>query len=164
MAFDNAGNPLWRNTCCGGGPTPSLYRGRIYSPGGDGPVFDAATGEVVDHLVAHAPVAFADGTAYRIFYGNLEAVDLDTKTVEWTFDTAARIQAPPLVVGDVVFVANAHGSLTAVRRSDGAVLWHDRTGHHVYSSDISERFVGMAAADHRLVVPTQGRLFVYEPR
>ena len=161
-AFRHDGRLIWHKECCGlNVGTPSLYRGRLYLL--DGEVLDLATGNQVGTLASEAPLAFADGTAFRILDGKLDAVDLATGSVKWSFTSPAKIMAPPLVVGSYVYVGDYDGNLTGLRRSDGHPTWFDTTGRYLNSGDGSLSFGGFGAAEHRLIAPSHGSLRVYEP-
>jgi len=66
-------------------------------------------------------------------------------------------------VGSYVYVADYDGNLSALRRSDGQPIWSEATGHTFNSSDISSNFTGLAAAERKLIVPTESTLMVYGP-
>src|SRR6266702_7567824 len=57
----------------------------------------------------------------------LEALNAHTGQVYWTFDTAEKIQAPPLVVGDRVLLAS-RTTLWALDAASGRLLWSFRHG------------------------------------
>lgn len=56
----------------------------------------------------------------------VHAVDLATGQQRWTFTTAGEIDAPPLIVGDIVFIAGKDAFLRALDISSGKQLWKYR--------------------------------------
>lgn len=163
-AYRYDGSLVWRKSCCGqpGGGSPALYRGRLYVRH-DGAVLAADTGRRVGTLESDTTPAFWKDVALRVRMGDLEAVDLETRASRWTYSRDADITVPPLVVGDHAYVLSSDGHLSALRLSDGSVAWEADVPPVAASGEVSFDYVGMAAVENRLIVPSEGSLVAYLP-
>jgi len=56
--------------------------------------------------------------------GNVYALDVEDGSTAWSFDTADRVWAKPLVVDETVYVASLDHHLYALELETGAELWH----------------------------------------
>lgn len=165
-AFSHDGTRLWAVECCGfehGGGTGAYYRGRLYVRYGAG-ILDPETGEVVGQLASETAFAFDGNLAFCVSQGDLQAVSLTTGQIRWTYTSTTAIEAPPLVVNDVVYVGDRDGKLSAVRTQDGQPVWTDQASDGFRASEVSSQHVGFAAAGGVLVTPHASSITVYEPR
>lgn len=55
--------------------------------------------------------------------GNVYALDVQSGTLKWVFETRHRVWATPLVVSDTVYVGSMDHHLYALNLSDGTVRW-----------------------------------------
>ena len=109
------GSTLWRHPgrCTSGGGTGSLafhdglLYGGTYVYGSQGLVIDAANGNQVGTYPNNAQLAIDGGTAFWDESGSLQAFDLSTKTVAWTFAGAATVTVTAGVVACTQLVAVA---------------------------------------------------------
>jgi outer membrane protein assembly factor BamB len=130
FAVDPAnGSSLWSHsgTCSGGGHgTLSYHSGLLYgggwAGGSQGLIIDAATGAQVGSYPNKAQVAFDANTAFWLSGGNLQAYDLGTHTILWTFAGDGSLFGDPLVVNGIVYVSSSHGMVYGLRES-GGVAW-----------------------------------------
>jgi outer membrane protein assembly factor BamB len=164
-AFRYDGTRLWAVRCCGQPPPGGMaayYRGRLYVRHGAG-VLSADTGEQVGELASEAAFAFAGDAGLRLAGGDLEAVDLATGTVRWTYSSPANIVIAPLVVNGYAYVGAKDGQLTALRTSDGHPVWTTQAPARITGSELIFEHVGFAASHGVLVVPAGRKIVVYEP-
>lgn len=161
-AYRYDGSLVWRKSCCGqpGGGSPALYRGRLYVRH-DGAVLAADTGRRVGTLESDTTPAFWKGVALRVRMGDLEAVDLETRERRWSFSSDADITVPPLVVGDHAYVLSSDGHLSMLRLGDGGVAWEADVPPVAAAGEVLFDYVGMAAVENRLIVPSEGSLAAY---
>lgn len=68
--------------------------------------------------------------------GRVYALDLQDGAQVWSFATAGRVWATPLVVGDVVYIASLDHTLYAVNIHTGAELWRVATAGALASSPV----------------------------
>ncbi len=55
--------------------------------------------------------------------GNVYALDRESGSLEWTFETGHQVWATPLIVSDVVYVGSMDRNLYALDLSTGEVIW-----------------------------------------
>ncbi len=108
-------------------------RGLVYAAGRGARIlaFDAEDGQVRWEIdlgssdVGSVPVVSPDGR--RLFVGTedgeLIAVDLETRSVVFRYQTEGTIRAPALLYEDLVFFANSHQDVFALAASDGRWRW-----------------------------------------
>ncbi len=94
--------------------------------------------EMEDRLVHAAETdvvsrpAFAQG---RVFFGgpdgNIYALHSSTGERIWKYRTGARLESPPLVIGDVVYVLAAKGVFLGLSAAEGRVLWKHNAGRYL---------------------------------
>lgn len=51
------------------------------------------------------------------------ALELDKKKVKWKVDLGARVEAEPIVAGELVYFCDTNGKVTAVSKTTGGVIW-----------------------------------------
>jgi outer membrane protein assembly factor BamB len=169
--FSAHGSSLWHHDGpCegGGGATPVLYDGQVYVRDFMGNLqLSAASGKEVGSFKADTTPAFAGKRGYFTAGGVLEARELATMQVAWTFSGDADLASPPIVVDAahnepqahprVVYVASAKGALYAVDDATGAELSNATLGADFAKSDIA----AMGASNGVLVVPAGTSLVAY---
>ena len=111
------------------------HRGQLAAPAFDPSSLKLAGRFDIGAEVRASPVA-ADG---RLFVGaengNLYAIDLSTRKLQWLYHAAGGISSTPAVAGGVVYFLSRDGRLHAVNAVDGAPLWSFRTqGEAVFST------------------------------
>lgn len=165
------GAPLWKwqDTTCstgGSGVTTQLWNGRLYVDdeqfGAFGPhIFDASTGAILDTFPFGNYPALDGDTAY---YGGddmgIEAVDLSSGAVRWTFSSTARL-ANHIIANGVVYTGDANGTVYGLRASDGTTVFSTNVGAPVANADHTHWSSGLAAGDGYLAVPAGNSLLVF---
>ena len=177
QAYDFApatGDLIWHHasTCYGGGgSTTVLYGNRLYAREGDGSymlsaVLNANTGEEMNSLGADLPPAFSGSTGFFYRYGSstLQARDVASSFLKWSFQGDALISAP-IVVNGYVYIGSSSGKLYSLNASTGANVWTGSLGSGIrYTSD-SDAGVpqpGLGAGAGIIVVPAGNLLVAYQ--
>jgi outer membrane protein assembly factor BamB len=162
------GQPVWHydeGTSGGGGRTPVVYGGRLYTRGNfGGKVFDAATGRLVGGLDATTAPAAAAGTIVYGAQGRLWAEDTSTRTPLWNRAGDAWFSSAPLIVNGRVYAATGAGSLYAFDPRTGQQLWACATGRAINGPDehnYSAPLAGIGAGGGLLVVPYSGGVMAF---
>jgi outer membrane protein assembly factor BamB len=161
----------------GGGKTPVFVPGDATAPGGrlytrafEGSyVFDALTGEILDTFGSATAPAFANGTGLFLYDGVLEARDVDSGSLLWSFNGGgSQLSSAPIVVksraGTYVYEGSSGGMLYALDLTDGAVAWSANVGAGIPAPDeqnVSQPLTGLAAGEGLLVVPAGNLLVAY---
>lgn len=156
----------------GGGKTPALYNGRLYVRDFSDTIFDSQTGTIVGNFNAKNTPAFSGNRGFFLngphFFGSfgiLQARDVNTNSVLWSFSGDGFLQSAVLVVNDYVYVGSAQGKLYAVDAATGQQVWVTTAGAsipYVDEQNVSQPLTGFAAAEGLLVVPTTTTLVAYE--
>jgi len=172
------GSLIWRAySACGSGTgrAPAVYNGRLYartpSYTSDRIYYSLEGGYAGDFTSKSAPAFsgnrgfFLTGNRFGPPPGFLEARDLNTNVVLWTFIGDGSLQSAILVVNDYVYIGSGSGKLYAVKASNGEEVWSTTAGTSI--PDIDEQtstqpMTGLAAGDGILVVPTKTTLVAYE--
>jgi outer membrane protein assembly factor BamB len=123
------GAPLWTDPSCDGSgfDAPVISAGRDY-------VVDFADGSVILDTKTGAPLGTFSGASYPAVDGTvavtnarsspgLQAVDVTTNRVLWTFDGDGQLNMTPVIAGGAVYVGSDNGTLFAVDEASGAPLW-----------------------------------------
>lgn len=156
------GLPVWfQNTGCdgGGGATPVVANGAVYSPIGsvyDGTLYAAETGTVLGTFAADVAPAVTATTAYMLQSKTLRSIAVSNNQVNWSFAGDGALVTSPIVVNNYVFVGSSNGNLYAVDATTGAQLWTQKFSAAIPGSPAYAAFLpytGLAAGDGLLVVP-----------
>jgi outer membrane protein assembly factor BamB len=157
----------------GGGTTPVLYNGRLYVRDilGDA-FFDSNTGQIIGSFNAKNTPVFSGNRGFFLngphvlgTFGTLQARDVNTNSVLWSFSGDGFLQSAVLVVNDYVYVGSSQGNLYAVAAATGQQVWSTNTGDSIpYVDDfnLSQPVTGFAAGEGLLVIPTSTKLIAYE--
>lgn len=169
------GAEIWHysNGCSGGGgKTPALYNGRLYVRDFQDAIFDSQTGTIIGNFNAKNTPAFSGSRGFFLngphffgSYGALEARDVNTNALLWSFAGDGFLQSAVLVVNDYVYVGSAQGKLYAVNAANGQQAWVTTAGSsipYVDEQNVSQPVTSFAAAEGLLVVPTSTALVAYE--
>jgi outer membrane protein assembly factor BamB len=159
------GLQVWHNqTDCdgGGGDPPVLANGDLYgldSSNGD-VALAASTGTSAGTFSATLAPAIGGGVGYMVNDGELSAIGSSgLGASDWTFSGASNITTPPLVVGNLVFVASATGEVYGVNVADGSTAWSASAGSS--GPGAAATLDGLAAGENTLVVPSANNLVAY---
>jgi outer membrane protein assembly factor BamB len=156
------GLPVWQqNTGCdgGGGATPVVANGSVYSPidtGYDGTIYAAETGAVLGSFAADVAPAVTATAAYMLQSQTLRSIAVSNNQVNWSFAGDGALVTSPIVVNNYVFVGSSRGNLYAVDATTGAQVWTKSLGAAIpaspgYAPQLP--YTGLAAGDGLLVVP-----------
>ena len=172
------GSVIWRRfLACGSGygRAPAIYNGRVYAriPGTNSDwIYDSQTGGLAGSFISKSAPAFSgnkgfflNGNKFSNAGGTLQARDLNTDVVYWSFAGDGFLQSSILVVNDYVYVGSNSGKLYALQASNGHLVWSTTAGTSIPYSDeqsSSQPMTGFAAGDGILVVPTKTTLVAYE--
>jgi outer membrane protein assembly factor BamB len=158
---------LWRTFggCTGGGGRTAAYgNGLLYvrhhpSSPRPGQTFDSETGTPVGAFKASpfpTPIpAIGAHTGFFQSGGTLEAIDLATHNVLWSFAGDGQIVSAPIVIDNVVIIASGSGNVYALDSATGAPLWSGNAGAQIFGTeDLSTQHLrGIGAGEGYLVVP-----------
>jgi PQQ-like domain/Bacterial Ig-like domain len=152
--------------------TPALYNGRLYVRDFSDTIFDSQTGTIVGNFNAKNTPAFSGTRGFFLngphsfgTFGTLQARDVNTNSVLWSFAGDGHLQSAVLVVNDYVYVGSSLGKLYAVNAANGQQVWVTTAGSsipYVDEQNVSQPLTSFAAAEGLLVVPTSTTLVAYE--
>jgi len=162
------GESIWNNnTGCegGGGATPVVANGLVYSPNGvtgyNGGIFNSETGTSAGSYVADSPPAFSATTGYFLQGGTLRGVTLSNNTVIWSFAGDAQLAGSPIVVNQYVLIGSASGNLYAVDGGTGQQKWTVNLGAPIDAAVYDMPMSALAAGDGLLIVPSGTHVTAY---
>lgn len=134
-------------------------------PSGNSAVFDAQSGRLVDTFASGPVPAFVGRTGLFVWGGTLEARDLKTAALEWSFTGDGSLQTAPIAVNDgvrtLVYVGSGAGNLYALDLTSGQIVWQTNAGVPIppWNEGVLEPLTGLGAGQGLLVVPA-GRILV----
>ena len=152
------GEVIWNNSgdigSCpqGADGTPAVANQVVYSPTLSGTsTFDSEAGTSGATLSGLLPAAFTSSMGYFTDSPNLDAINLSTNSVQWTFNGDNQLDTPPVVVTDqagnqYVIIGSSIGHLYAVDASTGATVW---------TQTLNGKVEQLAVGDGLLVVVTE---------
>jgi outer membrane protein assembly factor BamB len=162
------GESIWNNnTGCegGGGATPVVANGLLYSPNGvsgyNGGIFNAESGASGGTYVADSPPAFSATMGYYLQGGTLRGITVINNTVMWSFAGDGQLAGSPIVVNQYVFIGSASGNLYALDGSTGQQMWQVSLGSAIDATVYQMPMSSLAAGDGLLVVPAGTRVTAY---
>ena len=166
------GEQTWtNNTGCsgGGGATPVVANGVLYSPNGaggsySGSTFNAATGQLLGTYVSDNPPAIGSQSGYFLQGGTLRGVSLSNNTVQWSFAGDGLLVTSPVLVNQYVFVGASSGRLYAVDAATGRQQWVQDLGAPIPAGSgwgARMPISGLSAGDGLLVVPAGNTLTAF---
>lgn len=164
------GNVLWNlqsNCFGGGGRTPVYYNGRVYIRNNDlgNLALDAVTGTPVAEIVSVPAPAFHGSTGFFLNISTLEARDISSGALKWSFTGDGSLSSAPIVVNGVVYIGSTSGKLYAVDQTTGTNIWSGSVGAPVTRPDehnISDPLAGLGAGEGLIVVPASNLVVAYE--
>jgi outer membrane protein assembly factor BamB len=131
-------------------------------------IFDATSGEIVDTFGSLTAPAFADGTGLFLYNDTLEARDVVSGGLLWTFVGDGELSSAPVVVkstaGTHVYEGSSGGMVYALNLANGSVAWSANVGAGVPGPDehnVSQPLTGLGAGEGLLVVPAGNLLVAY---
>ncbi len=157
------GLAVWaQNTGCdgGGGATPVVANGSVYSPIDtppyNGTLYAAETGAVLGTFAADVAPAVTETAAYMLQSQTLRSISVSNNQINWSFAGDGSLVTSPIVVNNYVFVGSSTGNLYALDATTGAQVWTKSLGAAIPASPgyaPSLPYTGLAAGDGLLVVP-----------
>ena len=168
QAYDftpSTGAQLWHHTtyCSGGGgKTPAVHNGRVYIRDFLGNLaLDAATGSELGTFASGPIPAFAGTSGYFLNGSTLEARDLGTNNLLWSFTGDGQLTSAPIVANGYVFEGSATGNVYALSAATGQQVWSANAGAAIAGPDeqnVSQPLTGLAVGQGHLVVPASTRV------
>jgi outer membrane protein assembly factor BamB len=163
------GTLLWHHdgSCEGGGGNTSVfYQGKVWARDvtTGNLALDAQTGHTVAAFDATAIPAFAGSRGFFLVSDGLQALDVDTRSVLWTFKGDGMLASPPIVVNGTVYVGSASGMLYALDPT-GAPTWSDMAPEGISAAGENDAparpLGGLGAGGDSLLVPAGHHLVCY---
>jgi len=164
------GERLWFHTgsgCFGGaGSTAALHDSRLWFRDQfnmTSHILDVATGEERGQFAAGRIPAFHDRRGFFLVGETLEARDVDSRTVLWSFTGDGTLVTAPIIANGVVYIGATSGNIYAVDEASGTMLWSDAVGAPIPAPTESTPYPlnGLAVGGDSLLVPTSHRLVCY---
>jgi len=171
------GSVVWHHTgsCTGGGGyTAVVSNGRVYArdltynknlvldsgtgaelgtfTSGPAPAIDASTGFFLDMSTARPP--YTDG-------GTLQARDVSTGALKWTFKGDDGLKSAPIVSGGHVYIGSSKGRLYALAEDTGDVVWSDRVNFGFGSDPDAGLYPALAIGQGGLAAPFGSSLTLF---
>lgn len=165
------GERVWyNNTGCsgGGGQTPTVANGIVYSPnaatGFGGMAFDAQSGALLTSYAAAAPPVIGPQMGYFLQAGTLRGITLASGVIQWSFAGDGQLTTAPILVNGYIFVFSDSGNLYGLDAATGNLLWSTNLGGPMPTGQDGYALMqasGLAAGDGLLVVPAGNRLTAF---
>jgi outer membrane protein assembly factor BamB len=162
------GTPIWHHDggCSGyGGATPALWQGSLWArdTASSNLVLDATSGAELGLFSATVIPAFAGQRGFFLNHSTLQALDVGTRALLWTFTGDGALTSAPLVVNEVVYIGSTNGQLYALDPATGTILWSDTLPDGVFpTGEFGLAPVpSMNAGGNALVVPAGSHLVCY---
>ena len=157
------------STCFGGGGrTPVFYHSRVYirNNGLGNLTLDSGTGiPVAENPPGKAP-AFHGSTGFFLNHSStLEARDISSGAVKWSFTGDGNLSSAPIVVNGTVYIGSTGGKLYALDESTGTNVWTGTVGASVNfpeESNLLFPLTGLGAGEGLIVVPASNLVVAYE--
>ena len=109
--------------------------------------------------------AFHGSTGFFLNVSTLEARDISSGTLKWSFTGDGNLSSAPIVVNGMVYIGSTGGKLYAVDESTGMNVWTGTVGAPVNRPDeigISVPLAGLGAGEGLIVVPASNLVVAYE--
>lgn len=152
---------LRTSTCSGGGgATPVLTGGRLYSRDNvlGNLILDAGNATNLGTFSGFQTPAFDTSTGYYLNGSTLEARDISSGALRWSFSGDGTLSTSPIVDNGYVYIGGQSGKLYALNAATGANVWTGNVGAPMIGSDT----IGLAAGEGILVAPAAPLLVAYQ--
>ena len=151
----------------GGGRTAVFYNERVYvrDPSVGNLTLDSGTGIRVAEFQSLPAPAFRGSTGFFLNISTLEARDIFSGTLKWSFAGDGSLSSPPIIVNGVVYIGSTSGKLYALDENTGTNVWTGTVGAPVNRPDehnLSEPLTGLGAGEGLIVVPASNVLVAYQ--
>lgn len=166
------GESLWHYSgpCQGGGGETSAYaNGLLYvrdpilstinNPSSlepPGRIYDATIGTQVGTFNADPIPALGTTTGFFLNSGALQAVNLSSHTVLWSFPGDGKLVSAPIVINEAVIVGSSSGKVYAIDVTTGLEVWSKNAGSAIagsFEGGLNQPPTGLGAGEGYLVVP-----------
>jgi len=146
----------------GGGATPALWQGRLWTTDwvSNNLVLDTTNGAELGSFTANSIPVFADQRGFILTNNTLQALDVTTRTILWTFDGDGAL-ASALVVNGIVYAGSGNGELYAVDPTTGTMKWSGALPWGAPLPGESALALSMSAGGNGLVVTAGNHLVCY---
>jgi eukaryotic-like serine/threonine-protein kinase len=138
---------------------PVLADGTLYTGSGDGVIYalDARTGQELWSTGGFGQLENSGAVAGDIlvvggYDQRVRALDSHTGEVLWSFGTSSFVQASPLILEDLVYIATDH-ALYALDLHSGELQWEIPTGNE-------GAYMGAPAYENRIIYTTGGKVLL----
>jgi PQQ-like domain len=166
----STGSIIWhRTSSCFGtfGSTVVFYNGRVYIRNNDlgNVALDAGTGIPVAEIQALPAPAFHGSTGFFLNVSTLEARDISSGTLKWSFTGDGTLSSAPIVVNGTVYIGSTSGKLYALNESTGTNVWTGTVGAPVNRPDEhngSEPLTGLGAGEGLIVAPASNLVVAFQ--
>lgn len=169
------GSIIWRTSSSSigsFGSVPVFYNGRVYIRNNSiGTVaLDAGTGVPVLETPTGPAPAFhgSNGFFLKVSFLNisrLEARDISTGALKWSFTGDGTLGTAPIVVNGAVYIGSTSGKLFAVDENSGTALWSGTVGATVNGPDELgglNPLTGLGAGEGLIVVPATNLVVAFQ--
>jgi len=165
----STGAIIWHHTSTcfgGGGRTPVFYNGRVYirDLALGNLALDSGIGIPVAEFSAQPAPAFHGSTGFYLTVSTLEARDINSGTLKWSFTGDGTLSSAPIVVNGFVYVGSVSGKLYALDENTGTNVWTGNVGAQVNHPDENSGspLTGLGAGEGLIVVPASSLIVAYE--
>ncbi|HEX3251486.1 MAG TPA: PQQ-binding-like beta-propeller repeat protein [Pyrinomonadaceae bacterium] len=165
----STGSVIWHHTSScfgGGGRTPVYYNGRVYIRDAVLPnlALDFGTGITVADFLAQPAPAFHGSTGFYLNFVTLEARDVNSGALKWSFTGDGTLSSAPIVVNGVVYIGSISGKLYALDENTGANVWTGTVGAQINRPEESNLGIltGLGAGEGLIVVPASSLVVAYQ--
>ena len=163
----STGSTIWQTTssCFGsGGKTPVFYNSRLYIRDNDigNVALDAVTGIPVVEVPTGPPPAFNGSTGFFLNLSTLEARDIFSGAVKWSFTGDGTLSSAAIVVNGTVYIGSTSGKLFALDENTGTNVWTGTLGAAMIRPQENSLLTGIGAGEGLIVVPASNLLVAYQ--
>jgi hypothetical protein len=137
-----------------------LTGGRLYSRDNSvgNLILDAGNASNLGSFSGFRIPAFDASTGYYLNGSVLEARDINSGALKWSFSGDGTLNTSPIIDNGYVYVGAQSGKLYALNATTGANVWTGNAGAPMIGSDT----IGLAAGEGILVVPATNLLVAYQ--
>ena len=103
-------------------------------------------------------------TGFYLTVSTLEARDINSGTLKWSFTGDGTLSSAPIVVNGFVYVGSVSGKLYALDENTGTNVWTGNVGAQVNHPDENSGspLTGLGAGEGLIVVPASSLIVAYE--
>ena len=151
-----------------GGPPAVMYGQRMYNldpasnalPQPQSKIIDVKSGSQVGCFIASASPAFEGSRAFFLNLTVLQARDIGSNALLWSYTADAQVNVAPITVNQDVVIASSSGTVTVLNAGTGIVAWSGNAGAPIAASGGPQ--AGLAVGQGLLVIPASTLLVAYD--